>query len=110
MRFSTPLVPARLIRRYKRFLADCQLETGEEVTAHCANPGSMMGLAAPGTRIWLEPNNDPKKSSNSAGVWSITKTAILPASIRPCRTVHSVTRSNLVKSPNSLAIPICARR
>lgn len=61
MRFSTPLVPARLIRRYKRFLADCQLETGEEVTAHCANPGSMMGLAAPGTRIWLEPNHDPKK-------------------------------------------------
>ena len=61
MRFSTPLVPARLIRRYKRFLADCQLETGEEVIAHCANPGSMMGLATPGTRIWLEPNNDPKK-------------------------------------------------
>ena len=61
MRFSTPLVPARLIRRYKRFLADCQLETGEEVTAHCANPGSMMGLAAPGTRIWLEPTHDPKK-------------------------------------------------
>ncbi len=61
MRFQTPLVPARLIRRYKRFLADCRLETGQEVTAHCANPGSMMGLAEPGTRIWLEPNDDPKK-------------------------------------------------
>ena len=61
MRFQTPLVPARLIKRYKRFLADCTLETGEEVTAHCANPGSMMGLAEPGTRIWLEPNDDPKK-------------------------------------------------
>ena len=61
MRFQTPLVPARLIKRYKRFLADCVLEDGREVTAHCANPGSMMGLAEPGTRIWLEPNDDPKK-------------------------------------------------
>ncbi|MFK7881005.1 DNA/RNA nuclease SfsA [Roseobacter sp.] len=62
MRFQTELVPARLTRRYKRFLADCVLEdTGQKVTAHCANPGSMMGLAEPGTRVWLEPNDDPKK-------------------------------------------------
>ena len=61
MEFATPLVPARLIRRYKRFLADVRLEDGREVTAHCANPGSMMGLAEPDTKIWLEPNNDPKK-------------------------------------------------
>ena len=61
MRFQTELVPARLIRRYKRFLADCQLEDGTEVTAHCANPGSMLGLAEPDSRIWVEPNDDPKK-------------------------------------------------
>ena len=61
MNFSTPLIPATLIRRYKRFLADCRLENGQEVTAHCANPGSMMGLADPGQKIWLEPNDDPKK-------------------------------------------------
>ena len=62
MRFQTDLVPARLTRRYKRFLADCVLEdSGLEITAHCANPGSMMGLAEPGTRVWLEPNDDPKK-------------------------------------------------
>jgi sugar fermentation stimulation protein A len=61
MRFQTPLVPATLIRRYKRFLADIRLEDGREVTAHCANPGSMMGLAEPGMRIWVEPNDDPKK-------------------------------------------------
>ena len=61
MRFQTPLVPATLIRRYKRFLADCLLEDGREVTAHVANPGSMLGLKDEGLRIWLEPNDDPKK-------------------------------------------------
>ncbi len=61
MRFATPLVPARLIRRYKRFLADVTLPDGTETTAHCANPGSMLGLAEPGMRIWLEPNDDPRK-------------------------------------------------
>lgn len=61
MRFQTQLVPATLIRRYKRFLADCRLEDGCEVVAHCANPGSMMGLAEEGMRVWLEPNDDPKK-------------------------------------------------
>ena len=61
MQFQTPLVPARLIRRYKRFLADIRLDDGREVTAHCANPGSMMGLAEEGMKIWVESNDDPKK-------------------------------------------------
>jgi len=65
MRFQTPLVPARLIRRYKRFLADAVLEeTGQEVTVHCPNPGAMLGLKDDGMRIWLEPNNDPRKKLN----------------------------------------------
>jgi sugar fermentation stimulation protein A len=61
MRFQTPLVPARLLRRYKRFLADCRLDDGREVTAHVANPGAMLGLKEEGLRIWLEPNDDPKR-------------------------------------------------
>lgn len=61
MRFQTQLVPGRLIRRYKRFLAGVQLEDGREVVAHCPNPGAMLGLKDEGLRIWLEPNDDPKK-------------------------------------------------
>ena len=61
MEFERPLIPGRLLRRYKRFLADVELEGGREVTAHCANPGAMLGLAEPGTRIWLEPNDNPKR-------------------------------------------------
>lgn len=61
MRFETPLVPARLLRRYMRFLADAELETGEIVKAHCPNTGAMLGLKDPGLRIWLEPNDAPAK-------------------------------------------------
>ena len=61
MQFKTNLIKGKLLKRYKRFLADIILEDGTEVIAHCPNPGSMMGLATAGTKVWLEPNNDPKK-------------------------------------------------
>ena len=61
MQFSTPLVRATLVRRYKRFLSDVVLEDGREVVAHCPNPGSMLGLKDEGVAVWLEPNEDPKK-------------------------------------------------
>ena len=61
MRFQSPLLTARLERRYKRFLADIILEDGSRVTAHCPNPGSMLGLAHEGQKIWVEPNDDPRK-------------------------------------------------
>lgn len=62
MRFTAPLVAGRLVRRNKRFLADVILdETGETVIAHCANSGSMLSLAQPGARVWLQKSDDPKR-------------------------------------------------
>lgn len=53
MRYPQPLIPATLLRRYKRFLADMTMADGRHITVHCANPGSMLGLAVAGRRCWL---------------------------------------------------------
>lgn len=53
MIFSPPLIPARLVRRYKRFLFDAILEDGSAITGFCPNTGSMLGLTEPESQIWL---------------------------------------------------------
>lgn len=77
MDFPAPLVNALLLRRYKRFLADCVLEegpqAGAEITAHVANPGAMTGLAEPGSRILLAPAADPKRKLRWS--WKIARLA-----------------------------------
>jgi sugar fermentation stimulation protein A len=61
MQLKAPLIRATLLRRYKRFFADVALEGGEAVTAHCPNPGSMLGLAIPGAEGFVSASSDPKR-------------------------------------------------
>lgn len=61
MQFQSPLVRGVLVQRYKRFFADVMLDTGEAVTAHCPNPGSMLGVNAPGSVVWLSKSDSPTR-------------------------------------------------
>jgi sugar fermentation stimulation protein A len=72
MQFETPLTAGILVRRYKRFLADVTID-GRAETAHCANPGSMLGLAEPGSRIWLSTSNNPSRKLRLS--WELVESA-----------------------------------
>lgn len=68
-----PLIRGRLIKRYKRFLADVELDTGETITAHCPNSGSMKECAIPGSRVWLSFSDNPKRKYPHT--WELIKVA-----------------------------------
>jgi sugar fermentation stimulation protein A len=83
------LVEGRLLRRYKRFLADVEMPGGEVLTAHCPNTGAMTGLAEPGSRVWL--SSSPVKTRKYPHTWELVETA----SGMAC--VHSASANRVVR-------------
>jgi len=73
LEFSSPLIEGRLIKRYKRFLADVELTNGELITAHTANTGAMTGCCEPGSRVWLSISDNPKRKYPHS--WEIVEVA-----------------------------------
>tara|TARA_A100000171_G_C2135123_1_gene149620 strand:+ start:1272 stop:1976 length:705 start_codon:yes stop_codon:yes gene_type:complete len=72
MRLPSPLLKGKLIRRYKRFLADIELENGEIITAHCANSGSMLTVNKPGLFVWV--SKAPEGSKRKLGyTWELVE-------------------------------------
>ena len=71
MLLPQPLISGVLIRRYKRFLADVRLESGDVVTAHTPNTGSMLGCSSPGSRVWLSRAENPKRKY--PWTWELTE-------------------------------------
>lgn len=61
MDFPQPLAHGQLVARYKRFFADVVLDDGTAITAHCPNPGAMLGLNTPGLGAWVSRSDDPKR-------------------------------------------------
>ncbi|MCK5695463.1 MAG: DNA/RNA nuclease SfsA [Desulfobacula sp.] len=93
-----PLINGRLIKRYKRFLADVALETGEKVTAHCPNSGSMKGCAIPGSQVWLSQSDNPKRKYKYT--WELIKvpqTMIGINTLVPNKLVKQAIENDLIK-------------
>lgn len=72
MLFAPELEQGRLLRRYKRFLADIELPTGEQLTIHCPNTGSMLNCMREGGDVWFTRSNDPKRKL--PGTWELSET------------------------------------
>lgn len=72
MRFEPPLEEGRLLRRYKRFLADIETAGGEQLTIHCPNTGSMLNCMGEGCRVWFSRSSDPRRKL--PGTWELGET------------------------------------
>ncbi|WP_339526518.1 DNA/RNA nuclease SfsA [Pseudomonas sp. EA_35y_Pfl2_R111] len=72
MQFDPPLEEGRLLRRYKRFLADIETASGELLCIHCPNTGSMLNCMGENSKVWFSRSNDPKRKL--PGTWEIGET------------------------------------
>jgi sugar fermentation stimulation protein A len=88
MLLPSPLVRGRLIRRYKRFLADVALDDGGEITAACPNTGAMLGLDAPGSVVWLSESASVTRKYRHT--WEIVELENGLVGINPMRPNHIV--------------------
>ncbi|MFO7550217.1 MAG: DNA/RNA nuclease SfsA [Haliea sp.] len=84
-----PLREGRLLRRYKRFLADVALPGGEVITAHCPNTGAMTGCVEEGATVWLSHSDDPKRKY--ADTWELVATS------RGLACIHSALANKVVR-------------
>lgn len=73
MKFSSSLQHARLIKRYKRFLADIRLDNDHQITIHCPNTGAMTGCATPDDQVWYSTSDNPKRKYPNT--WEVSKNA-----------------------------------
>jgi len=89
VRWQGELQGGVLVRRYKRFLADVVLDSGEEVTVHCPNTGAMTGCAEAGSRVWLSVSANAKRKYSMT--WELLETA---AGATVC--IHSALANNIV--------------
>lgn len=90
MNFPSALVAAKLIKRYKRFLADVEMISGQRLTVYCPNTGSMMNCAEPGSRVWLSQSDNAKRKYGYT--WELVETE---PNILTC--IHSGLANKIVK-------------
>jgi sugar fermentation stimulation protein A len=99
MQFDSPLIPATLVRRYKRFLFDAHLESGEAITGSCPNTGSMLGLTTPGAKVYLtEHEGGSRKYRHALELVEADGTLVGINTGRPNRLVEEAISNGLVGS------------
>ncbi|MEM7100838.1 MAG: DNA/RNA nuclease SfsA [Pseudomonadota bacterium] len=101
------LITGRLIKRYKRFLADVLLDDGSEITAHCPNTGAMTGCAEPGASVWLSVSDNPKRKY--AHTWELVETSQGMVSVNTNRANHLIAEvlQQAVEKRGVLAQQLC---
>ena len=104
MKFAPPLIPATLVRRYKRFLFDAELDNGELITGSCPNTGSMLGLTTPGSRCYLtEHVGGTRKYRHALELIEADGTLVGINTGRPNRLVEEAIDEGLIGSLGSYA-------
>jgi sugar fermentation stimulation protein A len=105
MIFTPPLKKGILIKRYKRFLADIVLDDGQEITAHCSNPGAMLGITTPGSEVFVSYHETKKRKLPFT--WEIVhvdETLIGVNTMNPNRLVYTALKDNIITPLSDYAI------